>query len=272
MIPKIIGYSIDNYFKRTFSDAAPPPMTEFYADTEERKLKTFVYPAHTNAAEAPALALFFGGAWHHGNPWQLAAVARDLSRLGVTVYLPEYRVAARDKVSAAESLSDVRGFYQWMMDRHGSSPIFFGGSSAGSFLAANTALTAVKKPMGLILLNPALNLDRARIARFWPILEQPRAFGVDDLLALDPINHISEGAPPTLILHGGSDPIIPFRWVESYAAKAKLRGENCRLISFDGYSHGFANQALFPNAHARAVNEVSGFIDELSNQTKRLEH
>lgn len=260
MIPKIIGRGVDIYFRKTFSGRAPPPALETYGETTERQLKTFVYPHEGGEPNAPVLALLFGGGWHHGNPWQLAAVARDLSRKGVTVYLPEYRVAAWDKVSVADALSDTRQFFQWMAGRHSANPIFFGGSSAGGFLAANVALTADRKPSGLVLLNPALNLKREHVKRFWPMLEQPRGFDVDDLLALDPINNFTDDTPPTIILHGSLDPIIPLNWVDSYAAQARRSGNDCHVISFKGYSHGFVNQALFPKAHARAVQAIMEFI------------
>ncbi len=260
MIPKIIGRGVDIYFRKTFSSRAPPPILETYGETTERQLKTFVYPHEDDEQNAPVLALLFGGGWHHGNPWQLAAIARDLSRKGITVYLPEYRVAAWDKVSVADALSDASQFFHWMADRHTANPIFFGGSSAGGFLAANIALTATRKPSGLVLLNPALNLKRERITRFWPMLEQPHGFGIEELLALDPIDKCSHNAPPTIILHGSRDPIIPLSWVEAYATQARRSGGDCRVMSFKGYSHGFVNQALFPKAHARAVQAIMEFI------------
>ena len=265
MIPKIIGRGVDIYFKTAFSRRAAPPVLETYGETTKRQLKTFVYPHEGDEKNAPVLALLFGGGWHHGNPWQLAAVARDLSHKGVTVYLPEYRVAAWDKVSVADALSDTSQFFQWMADRHSANPIFLGGSSAGGFLAANIALTATRKPSGLVLLNPALNLKRERVKRAWPMLEQPRDFGIDELLAMDPINNCSEDTPPTIILHGSHDPIIPFNWVETYATQARHRGSDCHIIPFEGYSHGFANQALFPKAHARAVDAIVEFISRIND-------
>lgn len=260
MIPKIIGRGVDIYFRNTFSHRAPPPAVEIYCETAERKLETFVYPHEGDEQNAPVLALLFGGGWHHGNPWQLAAVAKDLSRKGVTVYVPEYRVAAWDKVSVADALFDANQFFQWMTDRHSGNPIFLGGSSAGGFLAANIALTANRKPSGLVLLNPALNLKRERLKHIWPMLEQPRGFGIDDLLVLDPINNFSVDTPPTIILHGSRDPIVPLSWVEAYATRAQRSGGDCRIMSFRGYSHGFVNLALFPKAHARAIQAIIEFI------------
>lgn len=262
MIPKIIGRGVDIYFRRTFSSRALPPVIETYSETAERQLKTFVYPCCGDKENASAIALFFGGGWHHGNPWQLAAIARDLSRKGATVYVPEYRVAAWDNVSVADALSDARLFFQWMIDRHSANPIFLGGSSTGGFLAANLGLTANQKPSGLVLFNPALNLKRERIARIWPMLEQPRGFDVDDLLAFDPMHNLCDDPPPTIIFHGTRDPIIPLSWIEAYATEARLRRGCCRLMPFAGYSHGFANQSLFPKAHARAIDATMEFIIE----------
>lgn len=152
-----------------------------------------------------------------------------------------------------------------MVERHADNPIFLGGSSAGGFLAANTGVTENRKPSGLVLFNPALNLKRERVARIWPVLEQPGTFSVDDLLTLDPIRNLAENIPPTIILHGARDPIVPLSWIEDYAKEVRSRGGDCRVKAFEGYSHGFVNKALFPKAHARAIQATIEFITDIAN-------
>lgn len=265
MIPKLIARGVDAYFRAAFSHSAAPPTIKVFSETPERPLKTFVYPSLGDKSSAPVLAMFYGGGWHHGNSWQLAAVARDLSSKGITVYLPEYRVASKDSASVADALFDAKQFYHWLLQRHKPNLIFLGGSSAGGFLAANIGLTENQKPSALILINPALNLTHKRMARVWPMLEQPNDFDVNQFLALDPMRQLRDTPPPTLILHGDRDPIIPFGKVEAYALESKRYGGRCELIAFKGYSHGFANQALFPKAHARVISSIANFISTTGN-------
>ena len=142
--------------------------------------------------------------------------------------------------------------------------IFFGGSSAGGFLAASVGMRAARKPRGLILLNPALNLDRKRVERSWNMFGQPSEFAIENLLALDPIHFVSAEAPPTIIMHGTRDFVVPFRWVKEYAARAVELGGACELVPFPGYPHAFTNRMLFPKAHDRTVQLISEFVTDQS--------
>lgn len=260
MIRRLIGRGIDAYFKHTFSDVAPPASIETFTENQKFTLRTFIYPSSEDNEDSPALALFHGGGWHHGNPWQLAAIARDLSACGITVYLPEYRVASRDNASVADGLSDISCFLDWMMARHPNSPIHLGGSSAGAYLAANVGLTTPHSISGLVLLNPALNLDPKCIKRFWPLLEQPKGFMLDEFLAIDPVHDLDAATPPTIILHGTKDFLVPLSWVNTFVTKMNAAGGNFQMVMMEGYGHGLANGALFPNAHKRVVENIRDFV------------
>ena len=122
MLTDLIGRGIDYYYKTACGPQAPPDETVTYVKKPDYSLNTYVYAGATavDRKDAPetVLAMFYGGAWHHGNHWQLAVIARDLARKGITVYLPEYRVASRHQASVADACQDVEQFYQWLNDRH----------------------------------------------------------------------------------------------------------------------------------------------------------
>ncbi len=266
MLSRLFATRVDRYFESTFAPVAPPVERAVYRTVAGRALETFIYPAAPHApATGCAIALFYGGGWLHGNPWQLAAIARDLSERGVTVYLPEYRVAEWDGASAREGLDDVRYFFGWMKDRHPEDHLFFGGSSAGAFLSARVGLMDECRPQGLVLINPALSVRRRRLRLFWRLLKQPKGFGVDDLVAMDPVNNLEDNPPPTLILHGDWDLMVPLAWVEEYVTAARAKGGHCDMVIFHRHTHGFANQSLFPNAHDRTVEEIVGFVNSRAN-------
>lgn len=259
MLLKAFAWGIDTYFKVTFSKNAPPAKIEVVASLHDRKLESFVYPAHGEIENSPVIALFYGGGWLHGNAWQLAGFARDLSKRGYTVYLPQYRVAVWDEASATQGLSDVAIFWEWFKDRYPERPLYLGGQSAGGFLAAHVALTSDIKPRALLLLNPAAGLDTKKIKRSWPILGQPRGYKPEDLISLDPIHHVKPGMPPTFIAHGTMDVVVPIEWVRRFSTAIGEVGI-CEMMELKGYGHGFANPHLFPDACNTVLDRMTEFI------------
>jgi len=59
------------------------------------------------------------------------------------------------------------------------------------------------------------------------------------LKELSPITHVSKDDPPTLIIHGDSDSIIPFQQGESLYKKMKQTGVVTQLIRMKGKDHGW---------------------------------
>ncbi|QDK78290.1 alpha/beta hydrolase [Spirosoma sp. KCTC 42546] len=80
------------------------------------------------------------------------------------------------------------------------------------------------------------------VRRFWP------QFGVDGksraekliiMQKLSPYNAISNDDPPTLVLHGTVDPLIPLEQSERFIAQLKKAGVPAQLIIHQGGAHGW---------------------------------
>ncbi|GAB3973509.1 hypothetical protein GCM10028806_27500 [Spirosoma terrae] len=81
------------------------------------------------------------------------------------------------------------------------------------------------------------------VRRFW------LQFGVDGksreekqvvMQKLSPIHFISKETPPTLLLHGTVDPLVPLEQSERFIAKLKETGIPAQLIIHQGGAHGWA--------------------------------
>ena len=57
--------------------------------------------------------------------------------------------------------------------------------------------------------------------------------------AISPMEHVSELAPPTLLLHGDSDPIVPLQQSEAFAARLEELHIPTKLVVAEGESHGW---------------------------------
>ena len=54
-----------------------------------------------------------------------------------------------------------------------------------------------------------------------------------------PLHHTGDLVGRVLLLQGSEDPIVPLGQAESFAAELRAGGADCRLVVFDGESHGF---------------------------------
>jgi acetyl esterase/lipase len=57
---------------------------------------------------------------------------------------------------------------------------------------------------------------------------------------ISPITHVSADSPPTLIIHGDADPIVPIQQAESIIAKLKDKKVPAELVVKPGAGHGWA--------------------------------
>ncbi len=56
---------------------------------------------------------------------------------------------------------------------------------------------------------------------------------------VSPIYFITPKTPPTLIIHGDADKLVPYQQAETFVAKAKEAGATAKLINRPGKAHGW---------------------------------
>jgi acetyl esterase/lipase len=56
---------------------------------------------------------------------------------------------------------------------------------------------------------------------------------------ISPVNYVSSKLPPTLIIHGDADKLVPIQQAEAFVKKAREAGANARLIVKPGKEHGW---------------------------------
>ena len=168
-----------------------------------------------------------------------------------------------------DALSDARSAMRWVRAnaaRLDCDParIAAGGGSAGGTLAVMTAMKAPiddpaddlaveARPAALILLNPPLNFDG--YATSVP-LEQRRG--------LSPLHLLDATLPPTLMLQGTHDRIVPHAEAVAFRDKARQLGvKDFTLISYEGRKHGFFNQGRGEGDFEAALANMTDFLRRL---------
>jgi acetyl esterase len=231
------------------------------SDGDPVTLNAYVFnpPGHRASDRRPAMVFFFGGGWKNGSPSQFSEHCQHLSSRGIVAITADYRVLTRQGTKALKCVADGKSAVRWIRQNAtqlGVDPdrVAAGGGSAGGHVAACTGvitgfeepgedLTISSRPNALALFNPVVvltsiddrpPLDQAKLA------ELPERMGTNPK-SLSPVQHVTKGAPPTILFHGRADETVPYWTAESFRDAMTAAGNRCELVGFEGEGHGFFN-------------------------------
>jgi acetyl esterase/lipase len=237
-----------------------------YKTAGANALRLHVFDAR-GAAPHPAIVFFFGGGWTQGDVAQFAPQAKHLAQRGMVAILADYRVRSRHGTTPFEAMADAKSALRWVRS-HASqlgvdpNKVVAAGGSSGGHIALSAAVfdtfdepgedtTVSAKPNALVLFNPAVDTSRGGAL-----------FG-DRGRDASPLHHVRAGLPPTLILHGKADMTVPYADVERYCAEATALGNQCRLVGYDGATHGFFNPGRGEKWYRETLLEADRFLTTL---------
>ncbi|NNM86864.1 MAG: alpha/beta hydrolase [Phycisphaerales bacterium] len=232
-----------------------PTKCVVYKKTPQRNLQLYIFdPAGWKASDTrPAMVFFHGGGWIGGPVSQFYSQSANLARRGMVAISVDYRVTARDKTSPFQSVRDAFSAMRWIRAHAkelGINPtqIAAGGGSAGGQLAAALAtLTASWTGDGKYLdISPRPNA----LVLFNPVIDNgPHGYGYNRVKAkwrtFSPLENIKKGMPPTLVMLGTKDQLIPMKTAESFRQKILDVKSRCELVFFAGQMHGFFNYSPY---------------------------
>jgi len=243
---------------------------ETYRTVGDIALRLWIFGESDPADLKPAIVFFYGGSWKSGSPVQFERQARHFAERGMIAITADYRVRSRHKTPATACVEDGKAAIAWVRKnahRLGVDPkrIAAAGGSAGGHVAACTGTISGfgsdERPNAMILFNPACTLA--------PTAEWvPTGFGTDlgvEMLgaepkAISPTHHVGEHTPPTLILHGEADVVVPIASSRCFATAMKQAQRPCEIIAYPGANHGFFNRG---EAYEKTLGEADRFLVEL---------
>lgn len=233
-------------------DARPASSVVFGA-ADGSALRMDVYAPATPGPH-PALVQIYGGAWQRGEPRDNTAFAAYFAARNYVVFAIDYRHAPRWRWTT--QIEDVRTALSWI-HRHGpehgadASRIALVGRSAGAHLALLAAYTAGAPPVSAVvsLYGPT---DLTRGFREPPrpdptdvraILQafvggtpddQPEAY-----TAASPITYATRPQPPTLLIYGGRDHVVPAYFGAALHERLRATGTRSVLLELPWAEHAF---------------------------------
>jgi len=241
-----------------------------YKKVDTTKLYIEIYSPEKieTTKQYPAMVFFFGGGWISGNRNQFKNHAKYFSKRGIVCFLVDYRTKVNN-TTPFESLKDAKSAIRYVRDNHSKynvdpNKIIAAGGSAGGHLAAATALidgynektdnlSVSCKPNVLVLFNPVID-------------NGPGGYGferiADEYKNFSPLHNIKKGAPPTILLLGTKDALIPLQTIEYFKLVMNKVGSVCDLKLYKDQVHGFFNYANFIN-YKQTIEETDAFLQSL---------
>jgi acetyl esterase/lipase len=244
---------------RDLGTNAPRATVHFNDGTNALRLHWFTPADWRPGDRRPAVVWIHGGAWVGGTLDGFMPHARYCAHRGAVGFNIEYRLARPAGPGIDGCITDCRAAIRYLRDHatnFGIDParIAAAGDSAGGHLAAALATLTLKAPdpgsvpNALLLYNPVLDLtddDWVRYAvggaaladRSTPRPASDRALA--QARALSPLHHVTPGLPPTRLLHGADDRIVPVEQARRFDAAMRAAGNRCELRVLAGTGHAF---------------------------------
>jgi acetyl esterase len=262
-----------------FAEKSAPVSTERYGSADALQ-ELDIYPAAASnvgktSSAKPILLLVHGGGWGGGTRDALAPHARYFAALGWTCVNISYRLTSLPNVTLMTAQEDVRAAYDWIRaqaPKRGwdADHIVVLGESAGGQLACALGVLPPDpqrwQPHSLVLVNPVLDLTTLSWALNQPGLREAGAFdpaaGAKHPASLvSPLFQLTRNSPPTLIIHGREDSVVPFSQAEAYAARAKATGAKVELVALDKTNHAFfLSEFGSPDAIHATLQRIAQFL------------
>lgn len=211
--------------------------------TQSRQ-KLDVYRPANGADTGPVVVFFYGGSWKSGERAKYRFVGEALTRKGLTVVIPDYRLYP--DVTFPAFMHDAAQAVRWTLDNLGGAtgagrPVFLAGHSAGAHIAALMTVDAQYfKRAGVSATRICGVIGIAGPYAFDPLeYRSTRAVfaGLSDRDAARPAKRVTGATPPFLLLHGDADGTVRPSNTADFAAALRAAGSDVRSEFFPDIGH-----------------------------------
>lgn len=234
----------------SFENKVSPLQSFTYKEVNGKDLKIHGFFPAQNKHKHPCLIFIHGGGWSGGTIQSSLKWCRYLSELGCVAFTIEYRLANESLgIKPNTCLEDTKSAVRWVREQAkefniDTARIALSGTSAGGHLAAACAtingfnddkddLSVSCKPQLLLLSSPVID-------------NGPEGYGYDRVKDFwgdfSPVHNLNNKLPPTCILLGDKDPLIPLESAVNFGQAVKKSGKAVELYVFEGQGHNLFSQ------------------------------
>lgn len=229
-------------------------------------------PGWTAGDRRPAVVWFHGGGWFVGSPTPKDDRGHYLAERGMVSIDVRYRLIDRNTLEPPlVCVQDAKSAMRWVRSHAeslGIDPqrIAASGASAGGHLAAFTGmvdglddpqddLKTSARPDALLLYKPVIDngpdqgYGQKRIKERYP--------------EFSPAHNITPDDPPTLIVVGTKDQLIPVGVMQRFQANMQKAGVRCELVILEGQEHNFPTNMQGSWAYYETLRATDQFLASL---------
>lgn len=213
-----------------------------YGELPRQKLD--IYRPSKNVETGPVVIFFYGGSWKSGERGKYRFIGEALTRKGLTVVIPDYRLYP--DVTFPAFMNDAAKAVRWTLDNLGGSidtarPIFLAGHSAGAHIAAlMTVDTQYFRQAGVSSAQICGVIGVAGPYAFDPFQYRtirPVFAGLTDRDDARPVKRVSGKTPPFLLMHGEADGTVRPSNTAEFATALRAAGTEVRSELLPGIGH-----------------------------------
>jgi acetyl esterase/lipase len=245
-----------------------------YGSDPRQKLDVYV-PRHA-VENAPVVVFFYGGSWNSGSRSDYSFVGEALASRGIVAVLADYRLYPQ--VRYPSFLEDGAKAVAWTHEhirQFSGDPkrLYLMGHSSGAY---NVAMLALEPQLlGAVGMSPhdlSGWIGLAGPYDFLPIKNpevRPVFFWPDSPPQSQPINHVSRGAPPALLMASRDDTLVnPTRNTGGLASKLRAAGVPVQDIYYSRTGHAtlVATLSRPMRGLAPVLDEVASFVNATPTQ------
>lgn len=217
-----------------------------YGELPRQKLDVYS-PAQDAGAKpetGPVVIFLYGGSWKSGAREKYRFVGEALTRKGLTVVIPDYRL--HPEVTFPAFMHDAAKAVRWTLDNVGGAgdakrPVFLAGHSAGAHIAAlmtvdetyfKRAGVPVERICGVIGIAGPYAFDPLEYRTTRAVFA-----GLADTDTARPVKRVAGQTPPFLLLHGDADGTVRPSNTTEFATALRSAGSDVRSEFLPGIGH-----------------------------------
>ncbi|QVW23974.1 alpha/beta hydrolase [Pseudomonas hormoni] len=250
--------------------------TEGIAYGADPRQKLDVYVPRHPMANAPVVVFFYGGSWNSGSRSDYGFVGEALASRGIVAVLADYRLypQVRYPLFLEDGAQAVAWTHEHIRQFSGSPQrLYLMGHSSGAYNAAMLALDpGLLGAVGLSPHNLSGWIGLAGPYDFLPIENpdvRPVFFWPDSPPQSQPINHVSRGAPPALLMAATDDDLVnPTRNTGGLARKLREAGVPVQDLYFSRPGHAtlVATLSRPMRSLAPVLEQIAAFVKATPGQ------
>lgn len=231
-------------------------------------------PANRNTTDTKVLVMIHGGAWTTGDKTDFNEYLPVFKQRlpGYALFNINYRLASLPSVNIFPTQEeDVKAAIASILSKEteysfNKNKLVLLGASAGAHLAllqsyknSSPKINAVVDMFGPTDMVSLYNsfTDPLERAISQALLNGTPTTNPTGYQASSPINFVTAQSPPTLILHGGQDPLVPLAQSTALKAKLETAGVPVQMVVYPSEGHSLTGQNLLD-----AYDRITAFLTQ----------